>query len=101
MDWNNTSGFGINGNPPLVAIYTGSSNVQDQRIAYSNDEGITWTNYIGNPVLSMHNNQFRDPKVLWHEAIQKWIMVVSVGWYQGIRFYNSADLKNWTFNAWL
>ncbi len=50
VDWNNTSGFGINGQPPLVAIYTGKTNVEDQRIAYSNDEGLTWTNYSRNPV---------------------------------------------------
>jgi len=97
VDWNNTSGFGINGQPPLVAIYTGSSNVQDQRIAYSNDEGLTWTNYNGNPVIPNNNNQFRDPKVMWHQESQKWIMVVSVGYYQGISFYSSTNLKNWTY----
>ena len=96
VDWNNTSGFGINGNPPFVAIYTGASNVQDQRIAYSNDEGLTWTNYAQNPVLEMNNNQFRDPKVMWNEEIQKWLMVVSTGYYQSILFYVSTNLKNWT-----
>lgn len=96
VDWNNTSGFGINGKPPLVAIFTGASNVQDQRLAYSNDDGVSWTNYSQNPVLSMNNNQFRDPKVIWHEESQKWIMVVSQGSYQGIRYYSSKNLKNWT-----
>lgn len=96
VDWNNTSGFGINNKPPLVAIYTGKSNVEDQRVAFSNDDGLTWTNYSGNPVLSMNNNQFRDPKVIWHEESQKWIMVVSQGSYQGIRYYSSQNLKNWT-----
>ena len=95
VDWKNTSGFGKNGKPPLVAIYTGKSAYEDQRIAYSNDEGTTWTNYSQNPVLTMNNNQFRDPKVIWDESSQKWIMVVSQGSYQGIRFYSSADLKNW------
>ena len=93
VDWNNTSGFGINGKPPLVAIYTGASNVQDQRIAYSNDEGMTWTNYKENPVLTMNNNQFRDPKVIWHKETQKWIMVVSQGSFQGIRFIVHQILK--------
>ena len=96
VDWNNTSGFGINGNPPLIAIYTGKTNVEDQRIAYSNDEGLTWTNYDQNPVLEMNNNQFRDPKVIWHKESQKWIMVVSVPAYQGLRFYSSTNLKNWS-----
>lgn len=97
VDWNNTSGFGINGKPPLVAIYTGSGGgVQNQRLAYSNDEGDTWINYGQNPVLSLNNNQFRDPKVFWHEQTQKWIMSVSLGDYQSISFYKSADLKNWS-----
>ena len=96
VDWNNTSGFGINGKPPLVAIYTGSSNVQDQRLAYSNDEGLTWTNYTQNPVISSTTNQFRDPKVIWHQETQKWIMVVSTGFNLKVNFYNSPDLKSWT-----
>jgi sucrose-6-phosphate hydrolase SacC (GH32 family) len=102
VDWKNTSGFGINGKPPLVALYTGaniSTGIQDQRIAYSNDEGNTWTNYTQNPVITLNNKQFRDPKVIWHEETQKWIMVVSQGSYQGIRFYNSTNLKNWTSMA--
>ena len=44
VDWDNTSGFGTNGKPPLVALYTGHRDGhQDQRIAYSNDRGRTWT----------------------------------------------------------
>ena len=96
VDWNNTSGFGVNGQPPLVAIYTGKTNVEDQRIAYSNDEGLTWTNYSGNPVIPNNTNQFRDPKVMWHQESQKWIMVVSIPAYQAIRFYSSTNLKDWT-----
>lgn len=99
VDWNNTSGFGINGQPPLVAIFTGkntNTNIEDQRLAYSNDEGITWTKYNQNPVLTLNSTQFRDPKVSWHPESQKWIMVVSTGAFQGIQFYSSTNLKNWT-----
>ncbi len=96
VDWNNTSGFGINGKPPLVAIYTGASNVQDQRLAYSNDDGVTWTNYSQNPVMTSNNKNFRDPKVIWHKETQKWIMVVSQGNYKTIIFYSSPNLKTWT-----
>ena len=96
VDWNNTSGFGINGKPPLVAIYTGASNVQDQRLAYSNDDGVTWTNYSQNPVMTSANKNFRDPKVIWHKESQKWIMVVSQGNYKTIIFYSSPNLKTWT-----
>lgn len=97
VDWNNTSGLGINGNPPLIAIYTGASNVQDQRIAYSNDEGTTWTNYSGNPVINSNSNNFRDPKVFWHQQSQKWIMAIAIPAYQMIQFFSSPNLINWTY----
>ena len=56
VDWKNTSAFGKDGKPPLVAIYTGhytKKPLQDQQIAYSNDRGRTWTKYEGNPVLDI------------------------------------------------
>lgn len=98
VDWNNTSGFGINGNPPLVAIYTGSSNIQDQRIAYSNDEGLTWTNYSQNPVITSNSNNFRDPKVFWHAPTNKWVMAITFPDSKQIAFYSSANLINWTLH---
>ena len=73
VDFANSSGFGTDG-PPLVAIYTGHREesstrprVEDQRLAYSNDRGRTWTHYPGNPVLDIGLPDFRDPKVFWHE----------------------------------
>ncbi|RYD44498.1 MAG: glycoside hydrolase family 32 protein, partial [Verrucomicrobiaceae bacterium] len=76
IDWENTSGFQTGSEPPMIAIYTGAGAVQDQRIAYSNDRGRTWTNYSGNPVINIGSNDFRDPKVFWHEPTGKWVMVV-------------------------
>ncbi len=97
VDWNNTTGFGINNEPALVAIYTGAGIYQDQRLAYSIDGGNVWKIYEQNPVLSLFNGNFRDPKVIWHEASKKWIMVVSLGEDKKIKFYKSTDLKTWEF----
>ena len=78
VDFDNSSSFGTNS---LVAIYTGhresstSERVEDQRLAYSNDRGRTWTHYPGNPVLDVGLPDFRDPKVFWHEQTKHWIMV--------------------------
>ena len=46
-DTNNTSGFGKDGKSPLVAIYTAHIEGinQSQHIAYSVDDGITWTKF--------------------------------------------------------
>lgn len=97
IDWNNTSGFGAVGAPAMVAIYTAANQQQTQYVAYSNDKGRTWTNYANNPVLNLYNDDFRDPKVIWHAPSQRWVMVVALAAKRLVRFYTSTDLKNWQF----
>lgn len=104
VDVNNTSGFGKNGKVPLVAIFThhdpkgekeGRNDFQNQSLAYSLDEGKTWTKYSGNPVLKNPGiKDFRDPKVSWNEVAGKWIMTLAT--LDRITFYSSPDLKAWT-----
>ncbi|CCH55075.1 Glycosyl hydrolase family 32 domain protein [Fibrisoma limi BUZ 3] len=105
VDVNNTSGFGKNGQTPLVAIFTHhnsplekskkSDKYQYQSIAYSLDEGKTWTKYAGNPVLPNPGIvDFRDPKVRWYEPQKKWIMTLATK--DRVTFYSSTNLKNWT-----
>ncbi|MFL5771776.1 MAG: glycoside hydrolase family 32 protein [Flavisolibacter sp.] len=104
VDVNNTSGFGKDGKIPLVAIFThhdpkgeksGRNDYQNQSLAYSLDNGSTWTKYSGNPVLKNPGiKDFRDPKVMWYEASKKWIMTLAT--LDRITFYSSPDLKNWT-----
>jgi len=99
VDWKNTSGFGRDGKPPLVAIYTGhytKKPLQNQHIAYSNDRGRLWTKYTGNPVLDIGERDFRDPKVMWHEPTRRWVMTVAWPVQRKVRFYSSSDLKQWT-----
>jgi fructan beta-fructosidase len=96
VDVKNTSGFGAGGRPPMVAIYTGHrEGRQDQRIAYSNDRGRTWTK-VPDPVLDLQMADFRDPKVFWHDGTSRWIMAVSLPNEHVIQFYASPDLKRWT-----
>ncbi|MFW5706483.1 MAG: GH32 C-terminal domain-containing protein [Bacteroidota bacterium] len=97
VDRNNTSGFGTGDSPPLVAIYTAADGNQRQNLAYSNDNGRTWTNYAGNPVLNLFDDDFRDPKVFWHEPTSRWIMVVALSARHRIRLYASTNLKDWEF----
>ncbi|WP_251032749.1 glycoside hydrolase family 32 protein [Bacillus sp. ISL-7] len=102
VDWNNTSGLFQNG-PGLVAIYTSADNYPDsdrprqrQSLAYSTDNGRTWTKFEGNPVLSDVNiTDYRDPKVFWHEETNKWVMVLATE--QSITIYTSPNLKDWEF----
>ncbi|HAO06210.1 MAG TPA: glycosyl hydrolase family 32 [Chryseobacterium sp.] len=100
IDKNNTAGFGKNA---MVAIFThhnmeiektGSDKYQYQSLAYSLDDGKTWTKYNGNPVLPNPGiRDFRDPKVFWYEEGKKWIMTLAT--LDHITFYSSPDLKNW------
>lgn len=98
VDWRDTSGFAEGSGPPLVAIFTGHHTPrerQDQRLAYSNDQGRTWTLYAGNPVLDRGLRDFRDPKVFWHAPSQKWVMVLVLSDLHKVQFYGSKDLKTW------
>jgi hypothetical protein len=97
VDWKNTSGFGKDGRPPLVLIYTAAGNPTVQCIAYSTD-GRKFTKFAGNPVLKEITGGNRDPKVMWHEASRKWVMVLYVEWQKKhtIHFFNSPDLRNWS-----
>ncbi|HXA43923.1 MAG TPA: glycoside hydrolase family 32 protein [Candidatus Angelobacter sp.] len=98
VDWNNTSGFGRGGNPPMIAIYAGNYTgkpLQNENIAYSNDRGRTWTKYTGNPVIDIGSKDFRDPKVFWYEPDKNWIMAVALSTDHKICFYSSFDLKHW------
>ena len=91
----NTSGM-CEGTDCLVAIYTGhTATRQSQHIAVSNDRGRTWTKFAGNPVLDLELKDFRDPKVLWYEPGQYWVMVVALPDQHKVRFYKSSNLKAW------
>lgn len=103
VDVENTSGFSKDGKTPVVAVFTHHDMVADkagevgdetQSIAYSLDEGLTYTKYQGNPVIANPNvPDFRDPKVNWDEERKQWVMSLAAG--QEIMFYASKNLKNW------
>jgi fructan beta-fructosidase len=97
-DINNTSGFGKNGRSPLVAIYTAHIEGvnQSQHIAYSNDDGLTWTKFEKNPVLDLNKKDFRDPKVFWHDQKKYWVMALMLPVEHIVQFYSSSNLKEWS-----
>lgn len=94
VDADNTSGLGAG---TVVAFYTSASERQMQSMAYSTDGGKTFTKYAGNPIVTSHVPDFRDPKVIWHEPTRRWVMVLAAG--QQMQFYSSADLKSWTYES--
>lgn len=98
IDWQNTSGLGQGGKPPMIALYTGYNPVthaQAQYLAYSTDKGRTFTRYGSGPVLDIGSTEFRDPKVFWHAATQRWVMLVVLALDNKVAIYTSRDLKAW------
>ena len=106
VDNKNTSKLGTTTNPPIIATFTHhdfvgekakSNDFQKQSIAYSVDGGYKWTKYNGNPVIPNTEKikDFRDPKVVWHEASQKWVLALAA--YDRVKFYSSPNLIDWEF----
>jgi fructan beta-fructosidase len=106
VDEHDTSGFGEQGRTPLVAVFTHHGERQqpdgntheNQSLAFSLDDGRTWTKYAGNPVLKNPGAlDFRDPKLRWLPERRRWLMTLAVG--DHVSFYSSPDLKQWTHES--
>ena len=95
VDKDNTAGFGAGA---MVAVYTSRflpSDKQAQSLAYSHDNGRTWTKYDGNPVLDINSRDFRDPKVVWDAKAGHWLMYLVLAADRKVVFYSSPNLKDW------
>lgn len=95
-DARNTSGLGVDGVGPLVALWTAHepvSGAQRQSLSWSVDRGRTWTSYAANPVLDIGSTAFRDPKVL--RDGDGWLMVLVLSDERTVETYRSADLLHW------
>lgn len=95
VDHENTAGFG---KEAVVAFYTSAKStpwgdIQMQSMAYSLDNGKTFTKYEGNPILTSSERDFRDPKVFWYAPEKHWVMILAVG--QHMEIYSSVNLKEW------
>ena len=95
VDHENTAGFG---KEAVVAFYTSAKStpwgdIQMQSMAYSLDNGKTFTKYEDNPILTSSEKDFRDPKVFWYAPGKHWVMILAVG--QHMEIYSSVNLKEW------
>lgn len=96
VDKYNSAGYGKDA---IIAFYTSASDEhgQIQCMAYSTDNGRTYTKYENNPILIPFDGlkDFRDPKVFRYEPAGAWYMIVSAD--KNMRFYKSKDLKEWEY----
>ncbi|MDQ0680428.1 fructan beta-fructosidase [Arthrobacter pascens] len=106
VDKDNTSGFGTADNPPMVAVFTSAykdaspyKGLQAQSLAYSLDDGQTWTKYGANPVLNRNSANFRDPKVFWYSSPGGggyWVMAAVEATDHKVLLYKSGNLLDWS-----
>jgi fructan beta-fructosidase len=110
VDFNNSAGLGRDAQF-VAATITG----RGECLAYSKDGGLTFTELPENPVIK---HKGRDPKVIWYEPEQKWVMVVfntetcaetdavppmsdptnspkNTGVSNNFAFWESKDLRQW------
>jgi fructan beta-fructosidase len=101
VDVNNTGGWQTGKEKVLVAVFTDTG--CGEALAYSNDRGMNWTYYAKNPIIE---HKGRDPKLVWYQPAQHWVIAV-YDQPQGkknegnIAFYSSKNIKDWTLNSHL
>ena len=106
VDFNNSAGLGKG-----TQFAAFSSTGRGECLIYSKDGGQTFTELPENPVVK---HRGRDPKILWYQPEQKWVMVVFDATEplcaettavpplekeyadRNIAFYESKDLRHWT-----
>lgn len=101
IDYDNTAGYNKGNKPAMIAAYTAASDKQVQCIAWSNDNGRTFTKYDGNPLIDTkhiwNSQDTRDPKVFWYTPGEHWVMVLNER--DGHSIYTSSDLKDWKYES--
>ena len=102
IDYDNTAGYNKGKTPAMVVAYTAAGpEKQVQCIAYSLDNGRTFTKYAGNPVIDSkeiwNSIDTRDPKLLWYEPGNHWVMVLNER--DGHSIYTSGNLKDWKYES--
>ena len=88
------------GRDAIIALFTAASRnaaLQAQHLAVSHDDGASFVDHGGNPVLDLGMADFRDPNIFWHEPTRRWIMVVARSAEHFASLYGSADLRGWEF----
>lgn len=84
---------------PAPALFFTATAPFSQHLAASTDGGKTWKRFSGNPVIKNMGQGDRDPKVVWHEASQHYVMVLYVGGPDTYRILRSRDLVSWEQTA--
>ena len=95
VDTDNTAGFGRG---EVVAIYTSAGASQVQSLAHSSDNGVTFSTYGDNPIITTCG-EARDPNMFWNEQTGRWNLVLAHALDREILIYSSDNLTDWRFES--
>ncbi|MBO4770529.1 MAG: glycoside hydrolase family 32 protein, partial [Clostridia bacterium] len=102
VDSDNVSGLKKGKDDPILLFYTaaGGENLMSkgkvftQCLAFSTDGGKTFSKYEKNPIISAVTPANRDPKVIYCEEMERWIMALYLD-RSTYCIFTSEDLINW------
>ena len=95
IDKENSAGFGEN---TVLAMYTSAGASQIQSLAYSHDNGETFTIYPGNPVITLES-EARDPNMFWNPETKQWTLILAHALDHEMLIFTSPDMKEWTLQS--
>lgn len=102
IDENNVAGLQTGEDKTMIAYITNGGNPESglgptctQCIAYSTDGGKSFTYYDGNPLINTIIRANRDPKVVWDEEHQIWVMSLYLDRGAEYTLFTSKNLLDW------
>lgn len=105
VDYNNRTGLKETDQDVILLFYTaagGTSKLSEGRpftqcMAYSTDGGLTFRKYPGNPLIQEAADSNRDPKVIYHKALDCYCLAL---YLTGNRYalFISKDLLHWQWH---
>lgn len=99
VDTQNSASWGKDVMVAVFTLFDEESKKQSQAVAFSHDGGVTYRYYDRNPVLDIWSTEFRDPTVIRYTPTGKWIMAVAKALEKKVAFYESDNLKDWTWTS--
>ncbi len=102
IDWNNVTGLKQNDNDVIIIFYTCAGNTSEaskgkmftQNLAYSIDGGITFIKYEKNPLIPQIVDENRDPKVIYYERDDSYIMALYL-YNHEFALFKSNNMLDW------
>lgn len=93
-DERNLLGLNTDQQKAMILFYTATKSPRSQCMAYSLDSGETFIKYEGNPVVPHIEGYNRDPKVVWCDEMDCYVMALYLK-QDRYGLLKSDDLKEW------